>query len=80
MYQNKSDENTEFEENLQALPVCTLVKGADLSQPPTTGEEYLLRVRLEASQLPDVCVAKIDVPPKMSQNVYVVRDLSKICF
>ena len=41
------DEEPEVEERLmcQALPVTELKKGVDLNVPPTTGEDYLSRVR-----------------------------------
>ena len=66
---NNSNQDKDFEDNVQALPVSSLKKGLDLSKPPTTGEEYLLRVRLEASQLPVVCVANLVAnPAKVAQN------------
>jgi hypothetical protein len=47
-----SDESDEFEDKIQsqALPVANLGKHVDLSVPPVSGEEYLFRVRLEASK------------------------------
>ena len=42
------------------LPVACLSKHSDLSAPPVTGEEYLARVRLEASKNQTV-VAHIDI-------------------
>jgi hypothetical protein len=44
---------------VQALPVADL-KDQNLAEPPTTGEEYLSRVRLEASKCPNVVVAKVE--------------------
>jgi hypothetical protein len=53
---NSDEENENF---MQALPVADL-KDQNLSEPPKTGEEYLSRVRLEASKCPNVVVAKIE--------------------
>ena len=44
---------------VQALPVADL-KDQNLAEPPRTGEEYLSRVRLEASKCPNVVVAKLE--------------------
>jgi hypothetical protein len=53
----QSDENDDGDEFFkQALPVPDLIN-VDLTLPPNTGEEYLYRVRLEASKCPDVVVA-----------------------
>ena len=44
---------------VQALPVADL-KDQNLNEPPKTGEEYLSRVRLEASKCPNVVVANLE--------------------
>ena len=45
-YSQNEDEGDEDGRLLsQALPVADLPKDADLSAPPSTGEEYLSRVR-----------------------------------
>jgi hypothetical protein len=57
----QSDENVDDDDDScelfkQALPVPDSIN-VDLNLPPNTGEEYLYRVRLEASKCPDVVVA-----------------------
>ncbi len=63
-YEEEEEEEEEEEklENFlaQALPVADL-KHVDLSAPPSTGEEYLSRVRYEASKCPGTVVAKLDI-------------------
>lgn len=54
-----TETNDEFESDfVQALPVADL-RDQNLNEPPKTGEEYLSRVRLEASKCPNVVVAKL---------------------
>lgn len=57
-HNDDEDEEEERMDNFlsQALPVAD-IKHVDLSVPPTTGEEYLSRVRLEASKCPGTVVA-----------------------
>ncbi|KAJ1734892.1 gem (nuclear organelle) associated protein 2 [Coemansia biformis] len=40
-----------------ALPIPAGMSPGDLAQPPESGEQYMLRVRLEAASIPDVVVA-----------------------
>ncbi|XP_013787457.2 gem-associated protein 2-like [Limulus polyphemus] len=44
----------------KALPVQDTGEDFNLDIPPTSGNEYLRRVQLEAKQCPSVVVAKID--------------------
>ncbi len=45
----------------QALPVTELRKDIDFNIPPATGEDYLSRVRYEASKISKIVVADVDV-------------------
>ncbi|OWK09074.1 hypothetical protein Celaphus_00015435, partial [Cervus elaphus hippelaphus] len=51
------------------LPVepCDLTESFDPSVPPSTPQEYLRRVQIEAAQCPDVVVAQID-PKKLKRK------------
>ncbi|GAB5572812.1 gem-associated protein 2 isoform X1 [Prionailurus iriomotensis] len=60
------------------LPVepCDLTESFDPSVPPSTPQEYLRRVQIEAAQCPDVVVAQID-PKKLKRKQSVnVSDAS----
>lgn len=46
---DSEDENTDTNLLSQALPVSKLPENIDLNIAPTTGEDYLSRVRLETS-------------------------------
>ncbi|XP_020772241.1 gem-associated protein 2 [Odocoileus virginianus] len=59
------------------LPVepCDLTESFDPSVPPSTPQEYLRRVQIEAAQCPDVVVAQID-PKKLKRKQSVNISLS----
>ncbi len=59
---NEDDDDEILEDKLmtQALPVYELRKDVDLSVPPSTGEDYLSRVKYESSKISKVVVAKVD--------------------
>ena len=68
MSENLIDDQSDHDENYledkiltQALPVTELKKDIDLNIPPATGEDYLSRVRYEASKISKVVVANVDV-------------------
>ncbi len=75
---DNGENNSDFEsDNIMptSLPVADLPPDVDLLIPPATGEEYLARVRLEASKNLTV-VADIDIKkyeknrtPQFHQNV-----------
>jgi hypothetical protein len=71
---NESDNESQSELQSQALPVAEL-KNVNFDVPPITGEEYLLRVRLEASKLPKVVIA--NVSPKQIQQKTQFSELTK---
>ncbi|ESO84398.1 hypothetical protein LOTGIDRAFT_56403, partial [Lottia gigantea] len=51
----------------------------DMDVPPTTGNEYLRRVRQEAKECPDVVVAKIDTEVFKHKQTVKVSNLVKCC-
>jgi hypothetical protein len=58
---DESDEESKSNLIAQALPVAQISsKSIDFSLPPATGEEYLLRVRHEASKEP-IVVANVNL-------------------
>ncbi len=61
--EDQSDQENDLEDRIlmQALPVTELRKDIDLNIPPATGEDYLSRVRYEASKISKVVVANVDV-------------------
>jgi hypothetical protein len=68
-----SDEESKSNLIAQALPVAQISsKNIDFSLPPATGEEYLLRVRHEASKNP-IVVANVNLKkyePKRTAQFY----------
>ncbi|XP_071960320.1 gem-associated protein 2-like [Antedon mediterranea] len=59
---------------IQLLPVSK--DSGDLSQPPTSAEEYLRRVRLEAQACPDIAVANLEPGLLTNKQTNVVSNLS----
>lgn len=51
----------------------------DLDLPPTTGNEYLRRVRMEANSCPKVVVANIDTKPFLHKQTVHVKHWSSSC-